>query len=137
MCVSPLCLTVLQEQSSSPAKTTRASGKCPRHHVLVLRDTLCLPLPGTSGQVPALPLGSGTACFERQCHGKQRKQEHMCPWALLAHLPGMGRSQSSVLVLLDPRDEKDAPCQPMLCRPDAHPLHRTTWEEKFKNCISS
>lgn len=83
VCISALCLSMLQEQSCSPAKTSCSSGKCPEHSAPIPRGTACLPLPGTPGQVPALALGLGTACFQLQCHGKQSKQEQMCPWALL------------------------------------------------------
>lgn len=92
VCIATLCLCMLQDQSTSPAKTRSPSGKRPQHCVLVPQDTLCLPLPGTTGQVPALLLGLGTACFE---HRWQEKQEQMCLWAVLAHLPGTGRSCSS------------------------------------------
>lgn len=90
--IATLCLYVLQDRSTSPAKTSRPSGKHLQYCVLVPQDMLCLLLPGTTGQVPAFLLGSGTACFERWWHGKQ---EQMCLWAPLAHLPGTGRSHSS------------------------------------------
>lgn len=72
VCIVILCLCMLQGQSTSPAKASSPSGKCPQHLVLVPQGTLCLPLPGTRRQAAALLLGSGTACFEHQCHGKQK-----------------------------------------------------------------
>lgn len=92
VCIAPLCSCVLQDQSTSPAKTSSPCGKHPWHRVLVPWDAQCLPLPGTAGQAPTLPPGLGTTCFEHQWHGKQ---EQMWLWALLAHVPGTGRGGSS------------------------------------------
>lgn len=108
---------------------------------LLPRDPPCLPLPGTSGQVPALPLRLGTACFQPWCHGRQSKQEQMCPWALLARVPAGAGLVPLSLCCCTPGRRGTLPCQtPELCteglgRKSCVKKSLKVVSKKFKSCV--